>query len=148
MTMLTELGFSEARNNLTEVVDRAQRFEIPVIRPRKKSEDYCAVMRADLIKAILDKDMTAEFSTEVFREGNGSITISVLPFGITANGPTMEAAVHEAVVEVVDYAREYIDPANFPLYHRSPNRRSHLALVVKVLLCHTLDQIKELAGLA
>ena len=54
MTMLTELGFSEARNNFTEVVDRAQRFEIPMIRPRKKSEDYCAVVRADLIKALFN----------------------------------------------------------------------------------------------
>ena len=148
MTMLAELGFSEARNNLTEVVDRAQRFEIPVIRPRKKSEEYCAVVRADLIKALLDKDMAMEFATEVFREESGSVTISVLPFEIVANGQNLEAAVHEAVEEVIDYAREYIDPVNFPLYHRSPNRRPHLALVVKVLLCHSLDQVKELIGLA
>jgi len=148
MTMLAELKFSEARNNLTEVVDRAQRFEIPVIRPRKKSEDYCAVVRTDLIKALLDKDMATEFSPEVFQEESGSITISVLPFEIVVNGPTMEAAMHEAIEDVIDYAREYIDPVNFPLYHRSPNRRSHLALVVKVLLCHTQDQVKELVGLA
>jgi hypothetical protein len=75
----------------------------PVIRPRKKSEDYCAVLRTDLIIALLDKEMAMEFATEVFRENNGSATISVLPFGIAANGQTLEAAAHEAVEDVIDY---------------------------------------------
>lgn len=50
--------------------------------------------------------------------------------------------------EVLDYALEYLDPKNFQLYASSPNRRSHLALVVMTLLCESKEQIRELLDLA
>jgi hypothetical protein len=77
MTMLAELNFSEARSKLTEIVDRAQRFEIPVIRPRKKSEDYSIIVRADLLKSLLSKEPIKEFSVEVFTEADGNVTVKI-----------------------------------------------------------------------
>ena len=146
--MLAELNFSEARSKLTEIVDRAQRFEIPVIRPRKKSEDYSVIVRGDLLKSLLSKEQTKEFSIEIFNEEDGSVTISVDPFDIAVNGETREAAIEQAIDEVIDYAKEYMEPENFPVYFRSPNRRFHLALVTKVLLCDSTEQVKGIIGLA
>jgi hypothetical protein len=146
--MLAELNFSEARSKLTEIVDRAQRFEIPVIRPRKKSEDYSVIVRGDLLKSLLSKDQIKEFSVEVFDEKDGSVTISVDPFDIAVNGETREDAIGRAVDEVIDYTQEYMEPENFPVYFRSPNRRFHLALVTKVLLCDSKEQVKGIIGLA
>ncbi|MBO8127101.1 MAG: hypothetical protein H0Z38_07700 [Firmicutes bacterium] len=146
--MFTEWKFSEARASFTEVVDRAQRFEIPVIQPRKKSEDFSALLRRDLLKALLDKDQVTAFSVEFFSEDDGSVTVSVDPFGIIVNGETREKAIDNAVDDVIDYAKEYFEPENFLLYSRSPNRRSHLALVVKVLLSDSEEQVKGLLNLA
>jgi antitoxin YefM len=148
MTMLSELNFSEARSKLTEIVDRAQRYEIPVIRPRKKSEDYSVIVRGDLLKLLLSKDQCKEFSVEIFNEDDGSVTISVAPFEIAVNGETRNAAMELAVAEVIDYANEYMDPENFPIYSRSPNRRTHLVLVTKILLCDSPEQVKGIIGLA
>lgn len=148
MTMLAELNFSEARSKLTEIVDRAQRFEIPVIRPRKKSEDYSVVVRADLLKTLLAKEQIKEFSVAIFNEEDGSVTISVDPFDIAVNGESREVAVEQAADEVMDYAKEYMEPDNFPVYFRSPNRRLHLALVTRVLLCDSKEQIKGILDLA
>lgn len=146
--MLAELNFSEARNRFTEVVDRAQRFEISVIRPRKKSEDYSVIVRGDLLKILLGKDQEKEYSVEVLNELDGSVTISVGPFGITVNSETRETAIEQVVQDVIDYAKEYMEPENFPVYFRSPNRRSHLVLITKVLLCDTKEQVKGITGLA
>jgi hypothetical protein len=148
MTMLAELNFSEARSKLTEIVDRAQRFEIPVIRPRKKSEDYSVIVRRDLLKSLLSKEQTKDFSMEFFDEEDGSVTISVAPFDIAVNGETRGVAIERAVDEVIDYAKEFMDPENFPVYFRSPNRRFHLALVTKILLCDSPEQVKGIIGLA
>lgn len=146
--MLAELSFSEARSKLTEIVDRAQRFEIPVIRPRKKSEDYSVVVRGDLLKLLLSKEQIKEFSVEVITENDGSVTISVVPFDIAVNGETRELAIEQAVDEVIDYVQEYMEPENFPVYFRSPNRRAHLALVTKIILCDSKEQVKGIIGLA
>lgn len=146
--MLAELNFSEARKQFTEVVDRAQRFEIPVIKPRKKSEDYSAVFRVDLIQALLKKEMISDYKIEVFDELSGTVTISVDPFDIAVNAPTKEAAIEEAIDEIIEYTQEYLNPRDFSMYYNSPNRHSHLALVVKVALSHTREDVKEITGLA
>lgn len=148
MTMLPELKFSEARSKFTEVVDRAQRFEIPIIRPRKQSEDFNILLRGDLLKSLLSPEQEREFTAKVFREDDGSVTISVDPLDIVVNAGNLEAAIQAAAQETAEYAREYLDPENFPLYSRSPNRRPHLALVVKTLLCESPERVKELIGLA
>ncbi len=148
MTMLSELNFSEARSRLTEIVDRAQHFEIPVIRPRKKSEDYSVIIRSDLLKTLLSKEQIKEFSVEFFNEDDGSVTISVDPFDIAVNGENQEEAVEQVVNDVIDYAKEYMEPENFPIYSRSPNRFLHLALITKVLLCNSREQVKGIMGIA
>lgn len=146
--MLPELKFSEARSKLTEVVDRAQRFEIPVIKPRKKSEDFTILLRGEMLKALLDQQRCSDLTVNTFHEDDGSITISVDPFDIAVNGATLEEAANRAAEDVIEYACEYMDPDNFALYYRSQNRHSHLALVVKTLLCDSKEQVKVLLGLA
>jgi hypothetical protein len=48
---------------------------------------------------------------------------------------------------VVFIIKEF-EPENFPVYFRSPNRRFHLAMVTKVLLCDSKEQVKGIIGLA
>jgi len=148
MTMLLELNFSEARSKLTEVIDRAQRFEMPVIKPRKKSEDFTILLRREMLKSLLDQKHNSVLTVNTFHEDDGSLTISIDPFDIAVNGATLKEAGDRAAEDVIEYACEYMDPENFTLYYRSPNRRSHLALVVKTLLCDSKEQVKALLGLA
>jgi hypothetical protein len=147
MTMLAELKFSEARNQFTTVVDRAQRFEIPVIRPRKKSEDFSVIVRGELLKSLLAKEQEREFKVKIINETDGSTTVTVAPFAIAVNAPTSEAAISQTVAEVIDYAQEYMGAENFRLYFNSPNRHSHLVLVTKILLCASPDQVQAILGL-
>jgi hypothetical protein len=147
MTMLKEMTFTDARYNLTEVIDKSLQFQPTIIRPRKKSEDGNIVMRLGMLRTLLD-DLEApeKIAIEFFQEEDGSVTLSIDPFEIVLNEPTREKAIESAVNEVIDYAKDYLN--EFSLYHNSKNRRSHFAHVIKILLCDTKEQVAELIGIA
>jgi hypothetical protein len=144
--MFTELTFTDARQNFTEVVDKAQRYIPTVIKPRKRSEDYSILFRLDLIKFLLNskEKLVQEFTIQEIEEQDNSITYVISPFEIIVNAETKEEAINLAVEDIIDYAKEYMDEKNFIVYFNSPNRRSHLALVMKVLLCDSKDEVKRL----
>jgi hypothetical protein len=147
--MLAKLSFTEARNHLTEVVDNAQKYQPTLIKSRKKSEDASILMRLDFLRSLLnDAPHTAAFKVDYFTEKDASVTCSVQPFDIVVNGASRQEAADLAAAELLEYAQEYMDEANYRLYANSPNRGPHLALVLKVLLCNTPDEVKELCGLA
>ena len=148
LTMIAELSFTEARSRLTEMVDRAQRSELPVIRPRKGSEDATVLIKAEFLKTLLRHTENAHFTPVVYDEDDGSTTITLHPLDLVANGANREEAIVAAVEDAITYARDYLDPANFPLYSRSPNRRDHLNLVVGIALCADKNEVRELLGLA
>lgn len=144
--MLPELKFSEARSNLTSVIDAAQRNQPTVIKPRKSSESGSILMTVEMLKALTDSNQERTFRFEILPDAAASTTISVEPFDIAVNGETREEAISAAVDDVIDYARDYFK--EFPIYYGSKNRRSHLALVMKVLLCESKKEVAELIGFA
>lgn len=143
--MLSEYSFSSARSNLTELIDRVQRMVPAVIKPRKKSEEASVVLSRSLLMALLPsriEDLAAKL--EFIMEPDGSVTATLDPMDIAVNAETKEAATRRAAEEAIEYAREYLSPKNAAVYMRSPNRSSHLPIVVRISLCDSVDEVLEL----
>ncbi len=70
------------------------------------------------------------------------------PLDIAVNGASKEAAIQEAAMEAMEYAREYLDPSNVAFYLRSPNRRPHLSTVLRIGICDSTSEVLEVLNLA
>lgn len=139
--MLPEFKFSEARKNLTAIIDQVQTNQPIVIRRRKNSEKDALLIPTDMLNELI----SAEFKPMLFKEDNGSITLAIEPLGLAVNAANKEKAVDTLVDEVIEYAGEYMDDRI--LYYHS-NRKAHLPYVLKVLLCDNKEQVKGLLGFA
>ena len=139
-------GFTEARKNLTALIDAAQSHQPQRIRKRKASEEDVLVMTSSLLRAAMSVAGERRFESAVLNEQNGSVTMTLEPFGLAVNARSKSEAVSQLMQDVRLYSDEYF--ARSSLYLQSPNRRSHLPLVLQVLLCSTDDELKELLGLA
>ena len=111
-------------------------------------EDATILIKAEFLKTLLRHTENAHFTPVVYDEDDGSTTITLHPLDLVANGANREEAIVAAVEDAIIYARDYLDPANFPLYSRSPNRRDHLNLVVRIALGADKNEVRELLGLA
>lgn len=147
--MLHEYNLSTARANLTEIVDHAQQCVPSIIRPRKKSEGTTIVLSLELLNGLMKAQVEMPaIGRECVQNGDGSVTVSLSPLGIEAKGRNGEEAVEEAVTAVMAYASDYLAPQNARLFLRSPSRKSHAALALRILLCQSRDEVKEVLGLA
>ena len=144
MTMFAEYSFSKARSNLTELIDGVQRLSPAVIRPRKKTEEASVVLSRALLRMILrESEQEILVKPRFMTEPDHSVTIMVHPLDIAVNAETRDAAIEQAAGEAMEYAKEYLDQDNIALYLRSPNRRSHLPMVIRIAMC---DSAAEVAG--
>jgi hypothetical protein len=149
MTVLTEYNFSNARSNFTELIDCVQRLAPAVIRPRKKTEDASVILSRALLKMILgESEASSRLEPRFITETDGSVTLVLDPLDIAVNSNSKESAIREAVGEAVEYAKEYLDPANVALYLRSPNRRAHFSTVLQIAICDSPQEILEVLNLA
>jgi len=146
---MTEYSFSQARSNLTEVIDKVQRLAPVVIRPRKRSEDESIILSRALMHRLLKEcEHGFKLVSHFITEPDSSITLSLEPLGLVATANTREAVIKEMAEELIWYAKEYLDAENIALYSRAPNRKSHLPFVIQIALCDGVDDVVKLVGLA
>jgi hypothetical protein len=139
MTMLTELKFTEARNQFTSVIDRVQRLSPVVVKPRKQSESNTYLLNEVLIQQLLEG---VTFRVEAIREENGSLTLALDELELYANGETEEEAFEALAGDLIAYAEDYMnDPYR---YLSAPNRRPHFPYLFKALLCSSKDEVKQM----
>lgn len=141
MTMLSELKFTDARNNLTSLYNKVYNDGQPVIVKRRQTEEVL-LLRTDLQKLLLDKYV---FKPEVLHEDDGSVTLALDNLELYANGKTIEEAAQALVQDLKLYACDYIQRSQ--LFLNAPNRRSHFPYVLRVLLCNSDEEIRRLLQL-
>lgn len=149
MSVLTEYPFSQARQELTAVIDQVQRCSPVMIRARKRSEEPAVIMSKSLVTGLLNLPthqlaVAPQFATE----DDGSVTLTLDPLEIVCNAETRTDAIKGAISDAVEYASEYLAPENIQLYLRSPNRRDHLPLVLRIGLCETDAEVMSVLNLA
>lgn len=141
MTMLSELQFTEARNQFSTLYDSVFNSFNPTIVKRKQTEQV-ALLRVDLLKMIL---ADYKLNPEIIQEDDGSITLALDSLEMYANNSTLDLAACDLVEELKIYSQDYIDRSQ--LFLQAPNRKSHFPYVLKVLLCDSGTEIRALLGL-
>lgn len=141
MTMLTEHNLTEARKELSSLYDAVFNTYKPTIIKRKKTEEIL-LLRVDLQKMLLTH---FSLKPEVIPEDDQSITLALDHLEIYVNGATLEDAVKELISELKYYARDYIERSQ--LFLHAPNRRAHFPYVLRVILCETDEEVRDLLEL-
>lgn len=141
MTMLSELQFTEARNQFSTLYDSVFNSFNPTIVKRKQTEQV-ALLRVDLLKMIL---VDYKLNPEIIKEDDGSITLALDSLEIYANNLTLDIAANDLIEDLKVYAQDYMDRSQ--LFLQAPNRKSHFPYVLKVLLCENDKEILALLGL-
>ena len=141
MTMLSELQFTDARNQFSTLYDSVFNSFNPTIIKRKQTEQV-ALLRVDLLKMVLND---YKLYPEVIQEDDGSITLALDSLEIYANNSTLDLAAKDLIEDLKIYAQDYIDRSQ--LFFHAPNRKLHFPYVLKVLLCDNDEEICTLLGL-
>ena len=139
--MLSELQFTEARNQFSTLYDSVFNSFNPTIIKRKQTEQV-ALLRVDLLKIVLE---AYKLTPEVIEEDDGSITLALDSLELYANNSTKDLATKDLIEELKIYAQDYMDRSQ--LFFHSPNRKPHFPYVLKTLLCDNDQEILTLLGL-
>ena len=128
------ISATNARQHFSEFIDEIVR-ERPVIIKRNR----------DLIMSFALQDISSllehyRFTVNEFIEDDNSITLSLNEFDLVVNEPDRDHALDSMTKEIKEYAEEYYQ--NFRLYLNSPNRRTELPYVLKVLSSKSIDEVK------
>ncbi|MGI6450583.1 MAG: exoribonuclease R [Desulfitobacteriia bacterium] len=141
MTMLSELQFTEARNQFSTLYDSVFNSFNPAIVKRKQTEQV-AMLRVDLLKMVLED---YKLNPEVIQEDDGSITLALDSLDIYANNSTLDLAIKDLIEELKIYAQDYLDRSQ--LFFHAPNRKPHFPYILRILLCDNDEEIRTLLGL-
>lgn len=139
--MLSELQFTDARNQFSTLYDSVFNSFNPTIIKRKQTEQV-ALLRVDLLKMILED---YKLTPEVIEEDDGSITLALDSLELYANNSTVDLATKDLIEDLKIYAQDYMDRSQ--LFFHSPNRKPHFPYVLKTLLCENDQEIRTLLGL-
>ncbi len=138
--------FTEARNNLTAIIDAVQRNKPQIIKKRKNSEDDVLIIKSSLLRTALSLSGRDRFKVRTAQEDDGSWTLTLEPFGQVVNAATKQKAIEQLMKDAREYANEFME--NRSLYLRSVNRKNHFPFVLQVLLCSTDEELMETLRLA
>gem|GEM_PF-3469467 len=137
--MLAEHRFTAVRANLTRVIDHVLDREPQVIKARKQSERDVLLIDVDMQKELL---RSFQFDIELVQEKDGSFTAGLDALALYVNQPTQEKAISDLVSEMTAYAQNFMEQR--ALYLSTSNRRHHLGYVMRLLLCHTEEEVRSL----
>ncbi|MGD0622149.1 MAG: exoribonuclease R [Thermacetogeniaceae bacterium] len=138
MTMLSELKFTDARKELTDLYNEVFNNYRPVIIRRRQAEEVL-VLRLDLQKALLS---SYALKPEVIREEDGSVTLALDQLELYVNGDSTDQAVQDMVNDLKFYAQDYMERSQ--LFLNAPNRRPHFPYILRVLMCESDEEIRGL----
>jgi len=139
--MLAELNITDARKEFSSLYDQVYNAFKPTIIKRKQSEEVM-VLRVDLQKMLLSN---YSLKPEIISEDDGSVTLAVDELELYINSPTLEDAINELVNDFKYYASDYLQRSQ--LFLNAPNRRSHFPYILRILLCDSDEELRELLEL-
>ena len=141
MTMLSELQFTEARNQFSTLYDSVFNSFNPAIVKRKQTEQV-AMLRVDLLKMVLED---YKLNPKVIEEDDGSITLALDSLELYSNNSTLDLATKDLIEDLKIYAQDYLDRSQ--LFFHSPNRKPHFPYVLKILPCDNNEEIRKLLSI-
>ena len=139
--MLSELQFTEARNQFSTLYDSVFNSFNPAIVKRKQTEQV-AMLRVDLLKMVLED---YKLNPKVIEEDDGSITLALDSLELYSNNSTLDLATKDLIEDLKIYAQDYLDRSQ--LFFHSPNRKPHFPYVLKILLCDNDEEIRKLLSI-
>ena len=140
--MLSELNLTDARKEFSSLYDRVFNSFKPTIIKRKKSEEVL-VLRVDQQKMLL---VNYSLKPEIITEDDGSITLALDNLEIYSNSTSLENAINELIEDLKVYASDYLQRSQ--LFLNAPNRKSHFPYILRVLLCDSDKEIRDLLELS
>ena len=135
--MLKEVGFTEARANLSALFDNVINREQPLVINRKR--DKAVLIEGGMMEYLLS---SYHVEGEVYRDEDGSYTVSLDSIDIVENAQTKDQAIEAVIQELKVYAQEYF--TRLSVFLHAPNRKIHLPYVLRVLLSKEDSEIKDM----
>lgn len=132
--MLT-MSATEVRKDWSRVLDSVTRRRPAFI---KRTHDNVVLASTESLSAMLSD---VRYEATVFREDDGSITLSLDALDLVVNENSLESAKKSLVNDIEEYAEEYY--ANYESYSISPNRRAHLPYVMKALIADSSKELED-----
>jgi len=136
MIEMFALNASDVRKEWGGFIDNVVRKKPQVI---KRSRDYIFATNAEQFKTILK---AYSFTANLFKEDDGSITLSLNEIDIVSNGKDMEEVLLNTANDLKDYAEEYYN--EFEYWYAAPNRKPHLPYVLNVLCQSSIEGVKSI----
>ena len=131
--MLT-IPSSDVRKEWSSVMDTVIR-EKPVF--IKRTRDHMMLSDTGTIWQLISG---VKFIADMYREADGSVTLSARDMDIAVNGADEAAARKALVRDITEYAEEYYQ--DFERYSAAPNRRGHLPYVIKALVARSPEELE------
>ena len=97
------------------------------------------MLRVDLLKMVLSE---FTFKPEIITEDDSSITLALDSLELYSNNNTLDLATNDLIEDLKIYAQDYLQRSQ--LFLNAPNRRSHFPYILRVLLCESDEEIREL----
>jgi len=129
--MLT-INATQARNEWSSIVDTTIREKPQFI---KRTRDKLILADINLISELLS---AYTFSANVFKEDNGSVTMSLNEIDLVENGDDEQDALYKLATSILEYAEDYY--SDF-LYWSRGDRASHKPYVLKALISNDIIEI-------
>ena len=131
--MLT-IPSSDVRKEWSSVMDTVIR-EKPVF--IKRTRDHMMLSDTGTIWQLISG---VKFIADMYREDDGSVTLSARDMDIAVNGADEAAARKALVRDITEYAEEYYQ--DFERYSAAPNRQGHLPYVIKALVARSPEELE------
>ena len=131
--MLT-ISSSDVRKEWSSVMDKVIR-EKPVF--IKRTRDHMMLSDTGTIWQLI---AGVKFIADMYREDDGSVTLSARDMDIAVNGADEAAARKALVRDITEYAEEYYQ--DFERYSAAPNRQGHLPYVIKALVARSPEELE------
>jgi len=128
--------------NATKVRNEWNSISESVIREKpafiKKTRDYMFLSDISVLEQILS---AYSFTSNVFIEDDGSVTMSLFEIDIVENAPTEQEVIRKLADAILEYSKDYYN--DFTYWARG-HRKTHIPYVLKSLI---LNDIEKIGGL-
>lgn len=125
---------SDVRKEWSSVMDTVIR-EKPVF--IKRTRDHMMLSDTGTIWQLI---AGVKFIADMYRETDGSVTLSARDMDIAVNGADEAAARKALVRDIMEYAEEYYQ--DFERCSAAPNRQGHLPYVIKALVARSPEELE------
>lgn len=131
--MVEMLNATEVRKDWSSVVDETVRN-----RPQffKRTRDHIFMSDFNFIDNLLD---VYKFNAKVYKEKDGSYTMSLDDIDIIENGRDREEALNNLAKAILEYAEDFYN--EFTYWSSAPNRKKHIPYVFKALVLYEPEKI-------